>query len=160
VRTRLKKILFVLVLGAALLSNAASVGASSPADQGVTAKTINVGVPLTNFAALRSYGITLQESSYPDAYGAVIANMNVHGGVDGRRLVPYFVEENPAVPSSATATCTQLTEDDKAFIIMMPVYPDCYQQTYDTPTIAGTLPGTVPASSAPDFSLAPPRLGL
>ena len=154
--TRLKEILFVLVLGAALLSNADSVGASSPADQGVTAKTINVGVPLTNFAALRSYGITLQESSYPDVYGAVIANMNAHGGVDGRRLVPYFVEANPAVPSSATATCTQLTEDDKAFIIMMPVYPDCYQQTHDTPTIAGTLPGTVPASSAPNFSLAPP----
>jgi hypothetical protein len=82
--------------------------------------------------------------------------MNAHGGVDGRRLVPYFVEENPAVPSSATAACTQLTEDDKAFIVLAPVYPDCFQQTYDTPTISGTLPSSVPASSAPNFSLTPP----
>ncbi len=154
--TRPRMVLFAFVFGAAILSNATLAGASSPADRGVTVKTINVGVPYINYTALRSYGINLQVSSSPDAYGALIANMNAHGGVDGRRLVPYFVEENPALPSSATAACSQLTQDDKAFIVLAPVYPDCFQQTYDTPTIAGTLPSSVTASSAPNFSLVPP----
>jgi len=71
--THVKKVLFILVLGAALIANAAVAGASSSADQGVTAKTINVGVPYTDFAALRSFGITLNESSSTDAYGALNA---------------------------------------------------------------------------------------
>jgi Periplasmic binding protein len=53
-------------------------------------------------------------------------------------------------------SCSQLTEDDKVFIALSPVFPDCYQQDHDTLVIAGSLPGTLPASAAPDFSLSPP----
>ena len=84
------------------------------------------------------------------------AHMNAHGGVDGRKVVPYFVETNPAVTASGNTSCTELTEDDKVFIVMFPVYPDCYQQDHDTPVIGGVLPGALPASAAPDFSLTPP----
>ena len=49
-----------------------------------------------------------------------------------------------------------VTEDDKVFVVLFPVYPDCYQQAHDTPVIGGVLPGTLPASAAPDFSLTPP----
>ena len=82
--------------------------------------------------------------------------MNAHGGVDGRKVVPYFAEANPAVPSSTTSSCSELTEDDKVFIVLFPVYPDCFQQTHDTPVLGGVLPGALPASAAPDFSLTPP----
>ena len=61
------------------------------------------------------------------------------------------------MPASATSSCTQLTEDDKIFIAISPVFPDCYQQTYDTPVIAGSLPGRLPASAAPDFTFIPPN---
>ena len=82
--------------------------------------------------------------------------MNAHGGVDGRKVVPYFVEMNPASLHRSTSSCSELTEDDKVFIVLFPVYPDCYQQTHDTPVIGGVLPGTLPASAAADFSLTPP----
>jgi hypothetical protein len=42
------------------------------------------------------------------------------------------------------------------FVAMEPVYPDCYEQDHDTPVIAGSLPGTLPSGSAPDFTLLPP----
>jgi hypothetical protein len=146
----------VTMLGALLATGAAPAGASSPADQGVTAHTISVGEPYVDFAALKSLGVTIDDGSFPDAYNAVVANINAHGGINGRKIVLHLVEMNPAVPASAASSCTQLTEDDKAFIAVGPVFPDCYQQTHDTPVIAGSLPGALPASAAPDFALIPP----
>jgi hypothetical protein len=149
---------FVTVLVVMIATGTAPAGAaSSPANQGVTATTISVGVPYVDFAALASLGVTLNDGSFPDAYSAIIANYNAHGGVDGRKLVAHYVEMNPAVPASATSSCTQLTEDDKVFVAIAPVFPDCYQQTYDTPVLFGSLPGSLPASAAPDFTLVPPN---
>lgn len=147
---------FVTALGSMLAVGTTTAGASSPADQGVTAKTIAVGLPYVNFAALKSLGVTIDDGSFPDAYNAVIAMINKEGGVNGRKLVLSTAEMNPAVPAEATSSCTQLTEDDKVFISIAPVFPDCYQQTHDTPVVMGSLPGTLPASAAPDFSLIPP----
>ena len=146
----------VVVLGTMLASGSTQAGASSPADQGVTSTTIRIGVSVINFAALRAVGVTLNDGNYQDAVRALTANINRHGGVDGRTVVPYFVVANPAVASSTSSSCSELTEDDKVFIVLFPVYPDCYQQTHDTPVIGGVLPGTLPASAAADFSLTPP----
>ncbi len=146
----------VVVLGAMLVSGSTQAGASSPADQGVTPTTIRIGISVINFTALQAVGVNLNDGNYQDAVNALTANMNAHGGVDGRKVVPYFVEMNPASASSINSSCSELTEDDKAFIVLFPVYPDCFQQTYDTPVIGGVLPGTLPASAAADFSLTPP----
>ena len=146
----------VVVLWAMLVSGSTQAAASSPADQGVTSTTIRIGISVIDFAALQAVGVTLNDGNYQDAVSALTANMNAHGGVDGRKVVPYFVEMNPASASSISSSCSELTEDDKAFIVLFPVYPDCFQQTYDTPVIGGVLPGTLPASAAADFSLTPP----
>ena len=134
---------FVVVLAAMLVSGLTQAGASSPADQGVTPSTIRIGISVINFAALQAVGVTLNDGNYQDAVNALTANMNAHGGVDGRKVVPYFVEMNPASASSISSSCSELTEDDKVFIVLFPVYPDCFQQTYDTPVIGGVLPGTL-----------------
>ena len=63
--------------------------------------------------------------------------MNAHGGIDGRKIVPYVALDDPALTSSSLAVCTQLTEDDHVFVAMAPVYPDCYQGSHDTPVIDG-----------------------
>jgi hypothetical protein len=139
-----------------LVSGSTRAGASSPADQGVTSTTVRIGISVINFSALRAVGVTLNDGNYQDAVSALTANMNAHGGVDGRKVVPYFVEMNPANSASIDSSCSELTEDDKVFIVLFPVYPDCFQQTYDTPVIGGVLPGTLPASAAADFSLTPP----
>jgi hypothetical protein len=146
----------VLVLGAMFVSGSTQAGASSPADQGVTSTTIRIGISVINFAALEAVGVKLNDGNYQDAVDALAGNMNAHGGVDGRKIVPYFVETNPANAASTDSSCSQLTEDDKVFIVLFPVYPDCYQQTHDTPVIGGVLPGTLPPSAAADFSLTPP----
>ena len=146
----------VTMLGSTLIFSPAAGAASSPADQGVTAKTIAVGLPYVNFAALQSLGVTINDGSFPDAYNAVIAGINAKGGIDGRKLVLSDVEMNPSVAADATSSCSQLTQDDHVFVSISPVFPDCYQQTYDTPVIAGSLPGALPASAAPDFALIPP----
>ena len=146
----------IVVLGATSVIDPAGAGAASPADRGVTKTSIRVGFPVINFAALAVVGVHLNDGNFQDAIRALTANMNAHGGIDGRKIVPYIALDNPALTSSSLAVCTQLTEDDHVFVVILPVYPDCYQATHDTPVIDGTLPGTLPASAAPDFNLTPP----
>jgi hypothetical protein len=147
----------VTMLGTMLVSGPAPAGAaSSPADQGVTATTIQAGNPYVNFVALKSVGVDINEGSFPDAYSAIAAYMNAHGGFDGRKLVMNYAEMNPAVAADQTSSCTTLTEDDHIFIAFAPVFPACYQTTHDTPVEGGSLPGAVTATTAPDFSLAAP----
>jgi hypothetical protein len=140
----------------ALTGPIASAGAASPANKGVTSTTIRIGIPVIDFAALAAVGVNLNDGNFQDAYKALTAYMNAHGGVDGRKVVPYFVETNPAIASSGNASCSELTEDDNVFVVMLPVYPECYQVTHDTPVIDGSIPVNVPASAAPDFNLTPP----
>jgi hypothetical protein len=146
----------VTVLGTMLVTGSALAGASSPADQGVTATTIQAGNPYVNFVALKAVGVDINEGSFPDAYSAIAAYMNAHGGFDGRKLVMNYAEMNPAVAADQTSSCTTLTEDDHIFIAFAPVFPACYQTTHDTPVEGGSLPGAVTATTAPDFSLAAP----
>jgi hypothetical protein len=145
-----------VVFGGTVGLDPSGAGAASPANQGVTATTIRVGIPVIDFAALKAVGVNLNDGNFQDAYSSLIANMNAHGGIDGRKIMPYFTLANPAVTSSGTTACTQLTEDDHVFVSMAPVYPDCYQVTHDTPVITGALPSAIPASAAPDFNLTPP----
>src|SRR5271163_1959876 len=148
---------FITALGTMLAVGPATAGAaSSPADQGVTAKTIAVGLPYVNFQALKSLGVTINDGNFPDAYQSVISDINAKGGINGRKLVLSSVEMNPAVPADATSSCTQLTEDDHVFASISPVFPTCYQQTHDTSVIAGSLPEPVSGPVAPDFTLIPP----
>ena len=87
-----------LVLSALTLATSTLIGAvpasaaseASSASQGVTATTIRVGIPYVDLAAVRQYGVTLDHGNYPDAYNALIAHVNAHGGVDGRKLVPLL----------------------------------------------------------------------
>jgi hypothetical protein len=147
---------FAVVFAGTAALDPAGAAAASPADQGVTATTIKIGIPVIDFAALQAVGVKLNDGNFQDAVKALTANMNAHGGIDGRKIVPYFTLDNPAVTSSSTSSCTQLTEDDHVFVALSPVYPDCYQVTHDTPVITGGLPGTIPANAAPDFNLTPP----
>jgi hypothetical protein len=145
----------VTMLGSTLILSPAA-GAASPADQGVTAKTIAVGLPYVNFQALKSLGVTINDGNFPDAYQSVISDINAKGGINGRKLVLSSVEMNPSVPADATSSCTQLTEDDHVFVSISPVFPACYQQTHDTSVIAGSLPEPLTGTYGQDFTLIPP----
>jgi hypothetical protein len=152
----------VLAAGAVLLPGVcpaplAAAGASSPSNAGTTASIIRVGVPYVDLSAVRKFGITLDHGNYPDAYDALIADLNAHGGIDGRKLVPYLVAVNPVGTAPAATTCTQLAADDHVFVALAPQQPDCYLTQYDIPVINGSAQN-VSGTSTPNFTLTPPPL--
>jgi len=145
-----------LLLGAVVAGAGPVAAASSLPTQGVTATSIRVGIPYVDLAAVRQFGITLDQGSFPDAYTAIIANLNANGGVDGRRLVPFLVAVNPVGTGPAITACTQLAEDDAVFVALAPQQPDCFLQQHHVPTISGMFQDVQSSGGAPNFTLQPP----
>jgi hypothetical protein len=147
----------ILVSGAVIGAGAGpAAGAADPPAQGVTATTIRIGIPYLDLAAVRKFGITLDQGNYPDAYNAIIADLNAHGGVDGRKLVPYLLAVSPVGTAPAATACTQLRGDDKVFVAIAPFEPACFLQQ-GVPTIAGSYQGGPASGIAPNFTLTPPQ---
>ena len=84
--------------------------ASATSAPGVTKTTISVGIPYVDLAAVdKQFGLHIDQGSFPDAYNALVANINAHGGINGRKLVPVLVAVNPTGTAAAASACTQLT---------------------------------------------------
>jgi len=107
-------------------SGTSRTGASSTAlGPGVSAKEINVGLAyavnsgVAN-AALGATGITQGDAKRE--YEIVIDDINAHGGVAGRKLVPVFHEVDGATTATlatvAQQTCDDWTLDHKVFVAM------------------------------------------
>jgi Periplasmic binding protein len=158
----MRKSLVTPLVGALLLSAIAVVAGTGPASaatapaQAVTATSIRVGIPYVDLAAVRQFGITLDQGSFPDAYNAIIANLNAQGGINGRHLVPYLVAVNPVGTGPAITACTQLAEDDDVFVAIAPQQADCFLQQHDVPTISGMFQEVGSQNSTPNFTLIPP----
>ena len=155
--TRLLVVSTILVSGAVIAVGAGpAAGAAVPPGQGVTATTIRIGIPYIDFSAIRKFGITLDQGNYPDAYNAIVADLNADGGVDGRKLVPYLLAVSPVGTAPAATACTQLDEDNKVFAAIAPFEPACFLQR-GVPTIAGSYQGGPASGVAPNFTLTPPQ---
>ena len=125
--------------------------------QGVTASTIRIGIPYVDFAAVRALGVNLNPGNYADAYQALIANMNAHGGILGRHIVAYLDAVNPVGVAAGGHLVHATHEDDKIFVAIAPLMPDCYLAD-NVPTIngSGLEQKTGIAGWAPNFTLTPP----
>ena len=151
-----------LTMGAAATSLTAvlastTVVAAGSANEGVTTSTIRIGVPYIDFSSLAAQGVKLTQGNFKDAYSALIANMNAHGGINGRKIVSYYAPVNLSDGTvGVDAVCATLTEDHTIFIAMAPYEPTCYLVTHDTPTVNATFEGAAPSAGAPNFSLIPP----
>jgi ABC-type branched-subunit amino acid transport system substrate-binding protein len=157
-----------LVVAGALLTSlmAATVGinpasAALNATQGVTPTTIRVGVPYIDVgaAALRASGVDVNFGNEPDAFNAVIKNINQHGGINGRKIVPYIVAVNPVGTAPAATACTQLTEDDSVFVVIGPLQATCYLE-HNVPVVESIDPPSTSQTVAQDFSATPPAVAL
>ena len=129
-----------------------SAGASTP---GVTATAIRVGIPYVDVAAVKAVGVNISWGSVPDAFNAVINDINAQGGINGRKIVPYLVAVNPTGTAPAATACTQLTEDDKIFVAIAPLEATCYLQ-HDVPVVASIYASGNSPTSAQDFTFVPP----
>ena len=155
----MKKLLCTLCC-AATISTAVVIGPGLAAAvgqaQGVTPSSITIGIPYIDLATVdRLYGLHLNQGSYPDAYNALIDNLNRHGGINGRKVVPKYAPVNPAVPTSGATSCTQLVQDNHVFVVVNPYFGICFLEA-GVPTINGTVAATVSGGAAPNFTLQAP----
>ncbi len=116
---------------------------TSQSPQGVTPTTIKVGITYPDVAAVKSI-VNVDPGNYQKAYQALIDKINAQGGINGRKIVPVFAAINPLGTAPAATACTELTEDDRVFVVMgffQTPDPACYVQTHDTALIGASLTG-------------------
>ncbi len=141
-------------------SASTAAGSSQQLGQGVTATTIRVGITYPDLAAIRQT-INVNAGNYQVAYTAVIDQINSQGGINGRKIVPYFSAVNPLGTAPAAESCAQLTEDDKVFVevgFLQAADVLCYVATHDTPIVGQSLTAQQQAQAKAtwfNFGLAP-----
>ena len=116
-------------------------GVASQSGQGVTPTRIMVGVTYPDVSAIRSV-INVDPGNYQAAYKALFNQINAQGGLDGRKIDAVYATVDPLGTAGAATACTQLTEDDKVFIVLgFFQLPDtaCYVQTHAVPIVGQSL---------------------
>ena len=92
--------------------------------QGITATTIKVGFIGIDSASQAETNTLFGASSPPadtqNAMKAIVAYVNSHGGIDGRKIIPVYVERQTSStdPNADHALCTSLTEDAHVFAVV------------------------------------------
>jgi hypothetical protein len=140
-----------------LVAVGAAEGAQSESGPGVTPQTIKVGVTLPDTAAIKSI-INIDAGNAQLDFNTLIKQVNAHGGINGRKIVPVYIPVNPIGTAPAAAACTQLTEDDHVFIaagFFQAADTACYVTAHDTPIIGASLTGAqAAAAKAPWYNFA------
>jgi ABC-type branched-subunit amino acid transport system substrate-binding protein len=107
----------------------------APVSQGVTAKTIAIGVEYYENVEKtgRSLGIQYTYGAQKAQAEAIIKYVNAHGGIAGRQVVPVFHAIDRSdfdLAAAEEAACSDFTEDHKVFAAMLfndhfETYPAC-----------------------------------
>lgn len=84
---------------------------------GVTPTTVKIGVALVDFSCIEQFVDSIRVNQ-DRVYQAFIDDVNAHGGVAGRKIVPVYRSYCPITSAAALTLCTQFTEDDHVFAVM------------------------------------------
>jgi ABC-type branched-subunit amino acid transport system substrate-binding protein len=83
---------------------------------GVSATSIKLGVALVNFAPIAQFTDLIRTSAeQKQIYGIYINDINKHGGINGRKIVPYYKYYSPLGTAGILSLCTSFTQDDNVF---------------------------------------------
>jgi hypothetical protein len=124
-------------------STPGTTGSTAPPAQGVTSSTIRVGVTYVDFSAIKNV-VDIDQGDFQTSFTAMFNDINSRGGIDGRKIVPFFAAVNPIGTAPAAAACTKLTEDDKVFVVLgffNAADPLCYLDTHGVNIIGGPATG-------------------
>ena len=88
---------------------------------GVTATEIKLGVILIDYKCIEG-AVDSIPINQPQAYNAFIDDINAHGGINGRKIVPVFKTVCPVPFDVAISACTSFTEDDRVFAVIGDMY--------------------------------------
>lgn len=148
-RAQLGLVRIGLIVGAlSLLVPGVVLGGASPANGatsssvGVTSTTIKLGITWVDLSTVEQFVHGLNEGNYTAAYQAVINDINKHGGINGRKIQPYFEGVVPVGSAAPQAACTALTQDDQVFAVtgfFQGNDPLCYVSLHSTPVIGGSM---------------------
>jgi hypothetical protein len=128
----------VLVAGCSSTTRSSSAGGSGKKAPGVTANAIYIGVPhlaaAVNAGGVGAKGVTIADAKV--AAQAVIDDINSHGGVAGRKLVPVFQPYRATDSQQALdqAQCAAFTRDHHVFAALAasrptPSYLQCLSKS-------------------------------
>jgi hypothetical protein len=85
---------------------------------GVTATTIKLGVAMINFACIPKAFVDEERPKQQAAYQAFIDDINQHGGIAGRTIVPVYKSICPLAETDGLAACTSFSDDSNVFAVI------------------------------------------
>jgi ABC-type branched-subunit amino acid transport system substrate-binding protein len=91
--------------------------ASSQLGQGVTDSTIKLGLVQVDYSCIKDF-VDFNRGDQEKTYKVFVDDLNAHGGILGRKVVPVYKDFCPIGNAQALATCTSFTEDDKVFAVV------------------------------------------
>jgi ABC-type branched-subunit amino acid transport system substrate-binding protein len=125
---------------------AAATGTASAAQRegatstpGVTKDEILLGVPYIDLESVRNI-VNIDVGDQEKVYRVVIDDLNAHGGISGRKVVPVFAPYSPLGTAPAQDACLKLTEDRRVFAatgLFLADGPLCYLAQHETPILGG-----------------------
>jgi ABC-type branched-subunit amino acid transport system substrate-binding protein len=97
--------------------------ANAPVDKtlgnGVSATSIKMGVALVNFAPIEQFTDLIRtEPEQKQIYQIYINYVNAHGGINGRKIVPYYEYYSPLGTAGILSLCTSFAQDDNVFVVV------------------------------------------
>lgn len=106
-------------------SGAAGSAAASGTAPGVTATTIEVGLPYANNAGAVNAAAgagNLNPGNEEQDWQVLVDYLNAHGGIDGRRVVPvwygYNADSSETTQQIEQAMCADFTQDNHVFAVL------------------------------------------
>jgi hypothetical protein len=90
-------------------------------DRGVTAESINVAFLLVDLGGVAQFGFSVpgyDPESQKRFVMAYVDDINTHGGILGRKIVPEFFKYDPTNRSSGPAACRSATQDNAVFAVV------------------------------------------
>ncbi len=127
---------------------------------GVTATTVKLGIVMVDFGCVSQFVDTVRNEQQA-TYQVFVDDINAHGGIAGRKVVPVYKSYCPIQSSEALATCTALAEDDKVFAAVGTLFDTsgdaqlCFAKQHDTPLITHGLSEAVIAKAKPGLLITP-----
>lgn len=112
-------VVVALAVGASSSAIAATSGNLKDLGHGVSAKEIKVGIAIIDYETIAQYIHVLRGDQQKTAQ-IFVDYINKNGGVNGRKIVPYFTKYSP-IPGRTPdplSMCTSWTEDDGVFAVL------------------------------------------
>ena len=127
---------------------------------GVTPTTVKIGVALIDFSCIQQFVDQIRVGQQ-QVYQAYIDDINNHGGVAGRKIVPVYHTYCPIGSAPALTLCTQFTEDDKVFAVIANFNDfsgdaqTCVAKNHNTPLLSFELTQAIMNQSPPGLIIFP-----